>query len=185
MNMPGQPQMQQQQPPQMNQQSANAAPGVMKTAAQPWGGFWKRFVAALIDGIALSVVVMPLQGILLGSTMAGIQPSATGEIDPNAVSGMMGVMVLYLVVTLGIYVAYFAGMESSKFQGTLGKMALGMAVVDKQGRRISFGTAFVRLLVKMFLSGILFIGYLMAAFDERKRSLHDRLASTYVVNKAR
>jgi uncharacterized RDD family membrane protein YckC len=75
---------------------------------------------------------------------------------------------------------YKAAMESSKFQATLGKMALSLRVVDLQGNRISFVRATGRYFAK-FISVIFFVGYIMAGFTQRKQALHDLIAKTYVL----
>ena len=78
---------------------------------------------------------------------------------------------------------YYALMESSKNQGTLGKMALGLRVTDLDGKRISFGRATARYFSK-YLSGFtLMIGYIMAAFTPKKQAMHDMIASTLVLSK--
>jgi len=71
-------------------------------------------------------------------------------------------------------------MESSPQQGTLGKMALRLKVVDLQGNRISFARASARHFAKL-ISLIFFIGYIMAGFTERKQALHDMIAETRVL----
>jgi uncharacterized RDD family membrane protein YckC len=84
------------------------------------------------------------------------------------------------IVLVGAWL-YFALMESSPRGATVGKMALGLRVVDVQGQRISFMRATGRFFAK-FISGlILMIGYLMVAFTDRKRGLHDIMAGTLVV----
>lgn len=77
---------------------------------------------------------------------------------------------------------YFALMESSEKQATLGKMAMGIIVTDLDGNRISFGRATGRFFSKIISCAILFIGYLMAAFTERKQALHDIMAGTLVLD---
>jgi uncharacterized RDD family membrane protein YckC len=75
---------------------------------------------------------------------------------------------------------YRAGMESSHFQGTLGKLAVQIKVTGLDGNRISFERATGRHFAK-FLSAIaLGIGYLMVGFTPRKQGLHDRIAGTLV-----
>ena len=76
---------------------------------------------------------------------------------------------------------YFALMESSANQATLGKMAIGIKVTDMSGRRIGFGQATGRYFGKILSSMILLIGYIMAAFTEKKQALHDMLAGCLVV----
>jgi uncharacterized RDD family membrane protein YckC len=74
-------------------------------------------------------------------------------------------------------------MESSAWQGTLGKKALGLTVTDLEGRRISFGRATGRYFAKIISTLILCIGYMMAGFTERKQALHDMIAGTLVLRK--
>ena len=75
---------------------------------------------------------------------------------------------------------YFALLESSSMQGTLGKKALGMIVTDLSGNRIGFGRATGRYFGKILSAIILGIGFIMVAFTERKQGLHDLLANTLV-----
>jgi uncharacterized RDD family membrane protein YckC len=74
-------------------------------------------------------------------------------------------------------------MESSRHQATLGKKALGIIVTDMNGNRISFARANARFFGKWVSGMIMNIGYLMAAFTEKKQALHDILASCLVVMK--
>ena len=84
---------------------------------------------------------------------------------------------------LAIQWLYFALMESSKNQATLGKMALGLRVTDLNGNRISFGKATGRYFGKILSSMTLLIGYIMAAFTAKKQALHDFVAGTLVLSK--
>jgi uncharacterized RDD family membrane protein YckC len=79
---------------------------------------------------------------------------------------------------------YYAWMESSEHQATLGKMALGLIVTDLDDRRVSFARATGRFFAKI-ISGLipLAIGYIMAGFTEKKQALHDMIASTLVLRK--
>lgn len=79
--------------------------------------------------------------------------------------------------------AYFAGLESSPFRGTLGKWILGIYVTDEKGERITFGRATGRHFSKIISALILGIGYLMAGFTERKQALHDKIAGCLVYRK--
>ena len=76
---------------------------------------------------------------------------------------------------------YYASLEASPWQATLGKKAMGIRVVDRDGMRCSFGRTSLRLFSKIFLSGLLTlgVGYLFAAFTEKKQALHDLLADTF------
>jgi uncharacterized RDD family membrane protein YckC len=78
---------------------------------------------------------------------------------------------------------YYSLLESSAWQGTLGKKALGLEVTDLDGNRISFGRATGRFFAKIISAIILGIGYIMAGFTEKKQALHDILAGTLVIRK--
>jgi uncharacterized RDD family membrane protein YckC len=87
------------------------------------------------------------------------------------------------VASLVIGWLYEAMFTSSSYQATPGKMAVGIKVIDLEGNRIGFGRATGRHFAKILSSIICLFGYFMAAWDERKRALHDQIASTYVVYK--
>jgi len=88
-----------------------------------------------------------------------------------------GVTVILLVFGSWLYEAF---MESSSYQATLGKMIFGMKVTDLHGNRISFARATGRHFARWLSALILFIGYIMVGFTERKQGLHDLLAGTLV-----
>ena len=126
-------------------------------AEHPYGGFWIRVLAWLIDVVIIGLIV-PL-AMLSGTHVVGFG---------------LGVFGGWL---------YEALLTSSSMQATLGKLILGLRVTDLQGQRISFGTATIRHFAK-YLSGlILGIGYLMVAFTDRKQGLHDMIAGTLVQKK--
>jgi len=136
-----------------------------------YAGFWKRFAAAFIDGIITSI-----GGFAIGLVF-GIAMVAGGTDDPDILGGMGNGLGLILSWV------YFAVMESSPTQGTLGKMALGIKVTDLEGNRIGFGKATGRYFGKVISALILLIGYLMVAFTQKKQGLHDMMAGCLVVNK--
>jgi uncharacterized RDD family membrane protein YckC len=145
-----------------------------------YAGFWRRFVAMIID----SLVFLPLVVIaILMSGLFGIamQPSVDLEGLTGAIFSI-GVVVLMCLLFVGSWL-YHAGMESSRHQATLGKKALGIIVTDMNGNRISFARANGRFFGKWVSGMIMNIGYLMAAFTEKKQALHDILAGCLVVMK--
>ena len=75
-------------------------------------------------------------------------------------------------------------MLSSEKQATVGKMVLGIVVTDINGGPISFARATGRHFAKWLSALILGIGFLMAAFTEKKQALHDMIADTLVVNRS-
>ena len=79
---------------------------------------------------------------------------------------------------------YYAYCESSSWQGTLGKKALGLFVTDMEGRRVTFGRASGRFFAKIVSGLIPFaIGYIMAGFTAKKQALHDIIASCLVLRR--
>ena len=105
--------------------------------------------------------------------------------DPAAllIGAMIGTIVLFSIISTVAQWLYFALMEASSNQGTLGKMAMGIKVTDTMGYPITFGRATGRYFGKILSGAILMIGYIMAAFTERKQALHDMMAGTLVVDK--
>jgi uncharacterized RDD family membrane protein YckC len=77
---------------------------------------------------------------------------------------------------------YSSIMESSAKQGTLGKIATGIAVTGSRGERISFLRATVRYLCKTILS-LCGAGYIIAAFTKKKQALHDMIVDSVVIIK--
>jgi uncharacterized RDD family membrane protein YckC len=152
-------------------------------------GFGLRLVALIIDyiiiGVLQSFVVVPILGLMGLSFLPQIQSGDTLD-EAEAIGMMSGVfaaMGSIWILTTAISFLYFAILESSKTQGSVGKMALSIKVTDMDGERISFGKACLRTVGKYVSGMILCIGYLMAAFTEKKQALHDMIASTLVVKK--
>lgn len=130
-----------------------------------YAGFWIRFVAVFIDGILLMVVQQAVSLVITGDTTFANAGSPNGLVT-----------ILNLVIGAG----YAIGMESSAKQATLGKMAVGIKVGDEYGNRITVGKAVGRYFSKLLSAITLGIGFIMAAFDNRKQALHDRIVGTVV-----
>ncbi|MEM5593714.1 RDD family protein [Niallia circulans] len=72
-------------------------------------------------------------------------------------------------------------LHSSKWQATIGKKLLGLKVEDLKGNKLSFWRSLGRYIVSSLLSGILLIGFILAAFTEKKQALHDLIVGSIVV----
>lgn len=147
-----------------------------------YAGFWLRFAAHFIDSILLGCVNFAV-GAGVGIVLAVIIIGANNG-NPNALDeGGAGILIQLVAQAIGLLVGwmYYALMESSAKQATLGKMAVGIQVCDMDGRRITFGRATGRFFGKMLSGLICLIGYIMAGFTEQKQALHDQLAGTLVV----
>jgi uncharacterized RDD family membrane protein YckC len=141
----------------------------------PYGGFWWRVLAYILDGIILNVASSIIGGIFGFGMMF---PLAGFGGNPEAFTGfaMFGMFGVSFIVNW----LYFALMESSRLQATVGKLAIGLVVTDLKGERISFQRATGRYFAKLLSSLILCIGFIMVAFTERKQGLHDLLAGSLV-----
>ncbi len=154
-------------------------------AAVQYAGFWRRFVASLLDGLILGVV-FTIISFIFGAGMFGMMNGRTDYNSPEAVAVMtraLSGLFMFILVEVALSWLYFAFLESSKNQGTLGKMALGLRVTDLDGRRLSFGRATGRYFAKILSSLTLMIGYIMAGFTQKKQALHDFVAGTLVLSK--
>lgn len=133
-----------------------------------YADFGKRFLAALLDGVIVTIISF-LIGIVVGIVLSVINSDVLASLG-----NLVGIVIGWL---------YYAKQESSPKQATIGKDALGIVVTDLEGKRISFTKATVRHFSKILSGLILLIGYIMAAFTEKKQGLHDMIAGTLVVNK--
>jgi len=134
------------------------------TVAEPrYAGFWIRFVAAIIDSFIVGVVNALVTSIIILNA-----PADSGKAQ---------------IVGLALGLLYYAYLESSSSQATLGKRAMGIKVTDVEGHRITFGKAALRYVSKIVSGIILLIGFIMAGFTAKKQGLHDMIAGTLVVRK--
>ena len=148
-----------------------------------YAGFWKRFAALVIDSLVVSAVyyavffaLMLVFGLGSMAALSGGGADALG----NGMAMLLGLTYLTYPVISGLY---YVLMESSAQQATLGKLAVGIKVTSLQGARIGRGNALGRWVSHLLCYFTLYIGYLMAAFTERKQGLHDMVASTLVVDR--
>lgn len=140
-----------------------------------YAGFIRRWAALFLDNIILCiplVVIAVLLAIPLG-LFSGSNRDAAGAM----------VQGIYYLLWLIAAPFYYAGQESSTHQATLGKRALGIKVTDDNGQRLGFSHALGRWFAAALSYLTLDIGFLMAAFTERKRALHDMVAGTLVVDR--
>ena len=146
----------------MSQASEVVVPGRIHR----YGGFWVRVVASVVDSIVLTLV-FGIVGALTGIDFFDNDPDRFDWAANGA--------------ELLISWLYEALMTSSARGATLGKMAVGLRVVTEQGGRLTFARASGRFFAKIVSAIVLCIGFLMVAFTDRKRGLHDMIASTLVV----
>jgi len=149
-------------------------------AAQPnelnFAGFWIRVVAKLIDGLALYAVGMVVN-LIFGLGLFGRAIVLGSNPDLAAFFLRQG---LVMLINMGIALLY-DWFFVSRFQATPGKMALGLKIVRSDGSALSTGRIIGRHFAEVLSSLILGIGYIMVAFDDEKRALHDQICDTRVI----
>ncbi len=118
---------------------------------------WKRFWAFVIDVLIFAILFWILAQLIDNFTLS---------------------LLMLVIVWL-----YYALLESSPQQASLGKQLLGLKVVDKRGQRLSFGKATKRLLSRLVTNFTFYFGFFSAAFDKQNQTLHDRLSKSLVVEK--
>ena len=122
-----------------------------------YASVWKRFFAFLIDAVVFLILFWVLAQLM----------------DNASVS-----LVLLVIIWL-----YYALLESSPLQASLGKIIVGIKVVDRRGRRLTFWQATERIFSKIITNVTFYFGFFIAAFDKKKRTLHDRISHSAVVSK--
>jgi uncharacterized RDD family membrane protein YckC len=167
-----------------------APPGAVPMAFAPvfpYAGFWLRAVAYLIDALIVGVVAVPI--IVVLAVLTGASAAIQALSHDNAEQAMAGVsfalfLSVLIIVMLGGIWLYYALMESSSWQGTLGKKALGLIVTDLNGQRVSFARATGRFFARLITGLVpLFIGYILAGITAKKQALHDMIAGCLVLRK--
>lgn len=144
----------------LNQVVEHVQNNIISPGMVEYAGFKKRLFAAIID-VILVLIISRFLKIFLPLIMFQLN---------DIISVLTGWI-------------YFAGMECSAYQATVGKIALKIEVTDLDGNRISFVQATIRYFSKLISSLILFIGFIMVEFTEKKQALHDILAGCLVVMK--
>ena len=146
-----------------------------------YAGFWRRCGALIIDQLVLGTgFYATIFVIVAAATVAGAWEGVSRDHVPA------WVFIAYFGLILGYYVAaalYYGLQESSAHQATLGKRALGIKVADAQGRRLTRSHALGRWFAAALSYLTCYIGFLLAAFTERKQALHDMVAGTQVVDR--
>jgi uncharacterized RDD family membrane protein YckC len=152
-----------------------------------YAGFWLRFLAYILDNIVIGIAaVMILIPLIFLTGLGALISKAYSDEDINDMGAFMLIGIVFLLATISLVVTwlYHAWMESSEWQATLGKRALGLVVTDLAGQRISFGRATARHFSKIITNMVpLAIGYLMAGFTEKKQALHDMIAGCLVLRR--
>ena len=144
------------------------------TGKMRYAGFWLRLGAIFLDSIILIVIRA-----VANSGLALIAGLSMGHALGTEQRGLSLTVVL-MAIQLGTGISYET-ILIGKYGATLGKMACKIYVVTAEGGRVSYLRACGRYFARVLSAFTLLIGYIMAAFDPEKRTLHDRICNTRVV----
>ncbi len=141
---------------------ANEGSGAVQEALPlRYAGFWIRVLAVILDTLAVQAFFL-VMNLVIGVSLS------SPPLEIQVIQGILSIL-YYIVLTV------YGGQ-------TLGKMIVGIQVIRADQQPNRWGHIIVRELIGKLVSAlILFIGYLMVAFDPKKRALHDRMCGTLVV----
>ncbi|CAD0363130.1 RDD family protein [Xanthomonas sp. WHRI 8391] len=170
--------------------AAPTASVALQDAPVVYAGLWRRVAASILDSFvttfAVYLIVIPLVFVVALATTRGDSGSA---LDDGSALGI-AIMVVSYGIGLAIPTLYFAWMQSSRHQASLGKLACGIKLVraDTNGGRVGFWRNVLRYLAYMLISVLtLGIGAIVAAFmagmTQRKQAPHDKVCETLVVDR--
>ena len=130
--------------------------------------------------IPIGLFLLFLTGV--GGFLGQIHPDE--ELNDAGIFVLLGLFFLAATASLVFTWLYHALMESSEWQATVGKKALGLVVTDMAGQRVSFARSTGRHFGKIITNMVpFFIGYIMAGFTAKKQALHDMLAGCLVLRR--
>jgi len=147
----------------------------MRIQVSPFKGFLIRLLAFVIDVIVtlIAIIAAAVVFLIFFDSLFGIE------------AGFFAALIMFILAGLAAQFLYKPLMEASEYQGTIGKIALSMKVVDKHGRRITMAKSFIRTIVYIIEHAIPFgsLAFLIIAFTDENQGLHDMASETYVVSK--
>jgi uncharacterized RDD family membrane protein YckC len=146
--------------------------GLLPPQRLPFAGFWIRGGSLTIDYIVLYIIMMIVAGV-------GVGISGFRNPDPFKVLRLEGLLlgIQFLIATS--YETWFVGKNGA----TPGMVSCRLQLIRGDGSSLGFQRALFRCLARLASSFTFGIGYLMAAFDEENRTLHDYICDTRVVRK--
>jgi uncharacterized RDD family membrane protein YckC len=177
----------------------------MPNGAKPYGGFWRRVVAAIIDSVILLIpmwLIASMAGLSILSLLS-MDAEMMAE-DPDAMMALFSESFLvWGAASTFVYMLYKVGFEGIGSRATPGKMAMSLQVTDREGESLSIGATILRTWpwwapsAFLALDGLLgtmgmmsngiglaaFVSCLVVAFTVQKQGVHDMMAGALVVKK--
>ena len=154
-----------------------------------YAGLGRRFVAFIVDIIIIilfDLVAMTVLGLTRGIQNSYFYLVQHVPADQLTTEGTMAAMYGSILAAYGIVLVvvpwlYFAGFESSRSQATPGKLLMHIVVTDMTGNKPTFARVTLRHFAKFVSALIIFIGFLMIGFTQKRQGLHDKIASCLVL----
>ena len=165
-----------------------------------YAGFWRRVAAFVVDFLVIVVPAFVLSLVFFTDVVIFNPEAATGDVQPP--QGTTKFLVFQIAVLL-LWIVYRAGLESSRFQATLGKQLLGILVTDRKYQRASFGQCFLRgwfywlpgimgvvdtllqvAMLQLVALIVSLVSCVMVAFTARKQGLHDIMVQCFVLRRS-
>ena len=135
-------------------------------------GFGIRLAAYLLDALILGLVTTVIL-VPVGLLAAMLAQRNQGAVIALSVAGWL----LVIAVSLAYILIPWA-----RSGATLGKKILSLKIVREDGvEPLGYGKAALRLLGYMISGMTLYIGFIMVAFTEGNKGLHDMIAGTRVL----
>ena len=159
---------------QKMRQGLSPAVGAWGVPMARFGGFWIRLGAILLDFL----IMLPVTLAFFFVRLYLVPDSGFYSNGKSFVPALLFQLAQYAIGAA--YQIFFVG----RYAGTPGKLICGLQVVRADGSRVTYGRATGRYFAQYLSSFTLGIGYLIAAFDSEKRTLHDHVCDTRVVYKA-
>lgn len=133
-----------------------------------WATSWRRFTAHILD-LCFIILFEAVFGFIL------VISGASAKLTALSMHGLVFYLSLFIFSWL-----YYALLESSPLQASLGKKICGLKVVNQDGKRLSFIRAALRFLA-VFVSYLSLIGHFLIFFTQKRQTLHDKIAKVHVI----
>jgi len=147
-----------------------------------FAGFWRRFVAYMIDGFILSIVLTILGVIAIVAYVTGAMSGNGGSLiarmtNPEQLSILTLWIWAFSMILNILYFTYFYGTSGR----SPGKILMGLQVVTTDGKPLTFGIAFLRSVGYLVSSFVFCLGFIWIGIDKKKQGWHDKIARTVVI----
>jgi len=144
-----------------------------------YASVWRRALASVIDLVIIALISVFLLDPFISFLGLKEASEAIRRLPLSVI--IVRTYGAWAIATLIAAWLYQAWQESSRFQATIGKRLLGLLVCTEDEGRLTFREATERFWLKLFSGAIGLVGFLLAFFDADRRTLHDRISHTEVL----